>query len=296
MRTLSGSIVALVTPFDQHGAIDYAPYTDLLDWHLQSKTDGVVLLGTTGEAATIHPAERERLIQLAVERLKGHIPLIIGAGSNNTTHAVQMTRQACVLGADAVLQVTPYYNKPTQEGLYQHFRTIAEACDIPQILYNVPSRTGVDLHTDTVLRLSELENIVALKDATGDLSRVEPLASSHLILFSGDDATAMDFVRAGGHGVISVTANIFPVLMRQLMHFTINGQNKDALAIHARLEKLFDDLFIETNPTPVKWALAQQGRVQNHLRLPLLPLSVQFEATLMAALESVDISLLNSIK
>jgi 4-hydroxy-tetrahydrodipicolinate synthase len=296
MLSFSGSLVALVTPFTHANKIDYPACSNLLDWHLNSATDGIVILGTTGEAATITPTERAAFIQFVIDKVGSRLPVIVGTGSNCTQLTIEMTQQAHQLGAAAALIVTPYYNKPTQDGLFQHFSAVAAASDIPQILYNVPSRTGVDLHTRTIVRLQSIKNIAGLKDATGDLQRLKDLTETSLTLFSGDDASALQFIKLGGHGVISVTANAVPDLMRNLVNLAKLNDFAAAEDLNTKLKPLFEKLFMETNPIPVKWLLAQSGRIENVLRLPLTPLSVQYQDMLAGVIESTDISLLNSIK
>ena len=276
------SLVALVTPMNQDGAIDYENLEKLIDWHLMEKTDGIVILGTTGESATIENDERKKIIQLTVSRVNHRIPVIVGTGSNSTRHAIEMTHDAMSLGADAVLLVTPYYNKPTQEGLFQHYRAIANAVPIPQILYNVPSRTCCDLLPETIARLSVFSNIVGVKEATGDLNRLKQLLALNLPIdyLTGDDKTAMEFMLLGGKGVISVAANVVPRRFHDLCVAAVAGDRAMAEKINHTLEDLYSALFIETNPIPTKFILEKMGLIQNGIRLPLTPLSLPFNAQL----------------
>ena len=292
MFSLSGSLVALVTPMTQSGSIDFVALDRLVDFHLSSVTDGLVVLGTTGEAATISSCERKQIILRVVSRVAGRIPVIVGTGSNDTKQAVDRTMEAQALGADGALIVTPYYNKPTQHGLICHFRSIANAVNLPLIIYNVPSRTGVDISNETIMELSNEPTIVALKDATGDLTRVPVLSQASLTLLSGDDASAAKFVLAGGHGVISVAANIVPASFSELMRLSLR-RDQGVLELEQRLAPLCDSLFLEANPIPVKWALSRMGLIENALRLPLTPLSVQFKSKIQSVLSELQIPLLN---
>lgn len=272
-----GSLVALITPMHVDGSIDFLSFEKLIDWHIENETNGLVLLGTTGESATIETAERREMIRLAVARVRNKMPVIVGAGSNATQHTIALTQEAMSLGADAVLLVTPYYNKPTQEGLFQHYRAVAKAVPIPQILYNVPGRTCCDMQPETVLRLSQFANIVAVKDATGDLNRLKKMVSMDLKMdfFSGDDETAMEFMLQGGQGVISVAANVVPSIFRQLCTAALQGDRANATKFNNMLSDLYNALFIETNPIPTKWALFKMGLIQSGIRLPLTALSLQ---------------------
>jgi 4-hydroxy-tetrahydrodipicolinate synthase len=282
-----GSLVALVTPMQPNGAIDYASLAALVDWHLSSGTDGLVILGSTGEAATIEAAERRQIIQRVIHQVNERFPVIVGTGSNSTAHTVQMTRQAMEMGADAALLVTPYYNKPTQEGLYQHFHHVADNVPLPQILYNVPSRTGCDLLPETILRLSDHPNIVGVKEATGDVSRVAQLKNADLDLFSGDDATAADFMLAGGKGVISVIANVAPKMFHMMCVAALAGDRAQVEKYDRQLQDLAKILFCESNPIPVKWALQTMNLIKSGIRLPLTPLSERYHAPVRAALQGV---------
>ena len=283
---IHGSLVALVTPMNTDGSIDLASLAGLIEFHIEHKTDGIVAVGTTGESATLDVDEHCEVIRQVIKLVDGRIPVIAGTGANSTREAIALTQTAAELGADACLLVTPYYNKPTQEGLYQHYRAVAEAVDIPQILYNVPGRTGCDMADDTSLRLSEIDNIVGLKDATGDMDRARYLVSQRsrdFALYSGDDATARQFVSAGGNGVISVTANIVPESMHDMITASREGDASLAADIDARMEPLHRDLFIESSPIPVKWLLHEMGLIGEGIRLPLTPLSDQYHSVLRDA-------------
>ena len=282
-----GSMVALVTPMRDDGAIDDESLAKLIEFHIGQGTDAIVAVGTTGESATLDEQEHCELIRRIVELTAGRIPVIAGTGANSTTEAITLTRCALKAGADACLLVTPYYNKPTQEGLYLHHKAIAEAVPIPQILYNVPGRTACDMLPETVERLSTISNIVGLKEATGDLGRAREIldrCGTRLDLYSGDDATACEFLLLGGKGVISVTANVAPAAMHQLCVAAQAGDRTRAEAIDAPLRGLHRDLFVEANPIPVKWALQQMGLIPPGIRLPLTPLSPQYRDTVRAAL------------
>ena len=294
MLEIHGSIVALVTPMSKAGAIDLDGLGRLVDFHLAHGSDGLLILGTTGEAATISLPEREVIIKQVVCRVAGQIPVIVGTGSNNTAETIERTREAKLLGADAALIVTPYYNKPTQYGLFLHYKAIAEAVDLPLVLYNVPTRTGVDLTIETITSLSKLDNVIAIKDATGELSRVAALAKTSLLLLSGDDASASRFVSAGGHGVISVAANLVPKHCHDLIQASIKGADS-ASDMDVFLSPLYECLFWVTNPIPVKWALARMGFIENALRLPLTPLPDQFKDSMRHVLRQLNIPLLNQI-
>lgn len=286
-----GSIVALVTPMDAQGNIDYASFEKLLDWHISQGTDGVVVLGTTGESATVHSDERRKLIQCAVDLVKSRIPVIIGTGSNATDHTIALTQEALALGADAALIVTPYYNKPTQEGLFQHFKAVSQAVAIPQILYNVPGRTGCDLLPETVGRLAAFSNVVGIKEATGDVGRARAILNlePHIDVFSGDDATALDLMLVGAKGVISVAANVAPKLFHQLCDAALAHRVEEARALDAQLRPLYKALFLESNPIPTKWALASMGLIAGGIRLPLTPLATTFHASLQQALQQAGV-------
>lgn len=272
----SGSIVAVVTPMNVDGSLDIPAMRHLIDFHAREGSDGIVVVGTTGESPTVNVEEHCELIRVSVEHAAGRLPIIAGTGANSTTEAVELTRYAKAAGADAVLSVVPYYNKPTQEGLYAHFRAVAEATDIPVILYNVPGRTVADLSNDTALRLAEIPNIVGIKDATGNLERACDLidrAPKGFALYSGDDMTCVSAILLGFHGTISVTANVAPRLMHEMCAAASAGDVQKAKALHFRLLGLHKALFCEANPIPVKWAVQQMGLCQSGIRLPLTLLS-----------------------
>ena len=285
---IKGSLVAIVSPMHDDGSLDYDGYRRLIDWHVAEGTSAIVAVGTTGESPTVTPSEHGELIRVAVEAAGGRVPVIAGTGGNSTAEAIELTRHAKQVGADATLQVVPYYNKPTQEGLYQHFRKIAETVDLPVILYNVPSRTVADLATETTLRLSQVPGVVGLKDATGDLARAAELLKHlppNFALYSGNDDSALALLLLGGHGVISVTANVAPRQMSELCAAALAGDLKRARKINSQLLPAHFKLFVEPNPVPVKWALARAGRIEGGLRLPLVPLSKQNEAVVHSALQ-----------
>ncbi|HEV7164896.1 MAG TPA: 4-hydroxy-tetrahydrodipicolinate synthase [Gammaproteobacteria bacterium] len=285
-----GSMVALVTPMSGDGRVDFTALDALLDWHLAEGTDGVVAVGTTGESATLEDEEHMEVVARCVRRVKGRIPVIAGTGSNNTAHAAHMSRRAQDLGANAVLTVVPYYNKPMQEGLYRHFRAIAEAVSLPVLLYNVPGRTITDLLPATVERLAKLPNIAGIKEATGDVARAEDIrrrCGDAFTMISGDDATAREFILQGGVGVISVTANVAPKLMHEMIAAARRGDTKKAAEIDARLAPLHKALFVESSPIPVKWALAEMGRIPPGIRLPLTPLADEHHPALRTVLKTV---------
>lgn len=276
---LRGSLVAIVTPMLEDGTLDLERFCALIDFHIAQKTDAIVVVGTTGESPTVDFDEHHLLIKTAVAHAAGRIPIIAGTGANSTKEAIDLTIFAKNAGADACLSVVPYYNKPTQEGLYQHFKTIAEAVDIPMILYNVPSRTVADIVNDTVLQLAQIPNIIGIKDATGNIARGCDLLHRvplDFCVYSGDDASALALLLLGCHGVISVTANVAPKLMHEMCTAAFAGDLAAARAINNKLLKLHVDLFVEANPIPVKWAVAQMGLISSSLRLPLTPLSSQF--------------------
>lgn len=290
---LQGSIVAIVTPMHQDGSLDLNALRALIDFHVEQGTDGIVIVGTTGESPTVNFDEHCLLIKTAVEQSAGRIPVIAGTGANSTTEAIELTSAAKRLGVDACLLVAPYYNKPSQEGLYQHFRAVAEAVAIPQILYNVPGRTGCDIVNETVLRLVQLPNIVGIKDATGNIERGTDLllrAPADFAVYSGDDATAMSLMLLGGRGVISVTANVAPKLMHEMCVAAMAGDAKTARSINAKLFGLHQKLFVEANPIPVKWVLEQMQLIGPGIRLPLTPLAQQHHETLRNAMHAAALS------
>ena len=273
---ITGSLVALVTPMLDNGELDWQRLHDLVEYHIREGTDGIVAVGTTGESATLSVQEHCEVIRRVVEWVAGRIPVIAGTGANSTQEAMLLTAEAKTLGVDACLLVTPYYNKPTQEGLYQHYKTIADAVDVPQILYNVPGRTAVDMLPSTVARLASHKNIVGIKEATGLLERgkeIRDLCGDEFAIYSGDDATGMELMLQGANGVISVTNNLAPKLMHELCLAATSGDRAAAEAINNKLETLHQKLFIESSPIPVKWALAEMGLIAEGIRLPLTPLS-----------------------
>jgi 4-hydroxy-tetrahydrodipicolinate synthase len=283
----SGSLVAIVTPMTDNGALDLDALRRLVDWHIAEGTDGIVIVGTTGESPTVSYDEHCLLIRTTVEQAAGRVPVIAGTGANSTSEAIELTQCAKAAGAQAGLSVVPYYNKPTQEGLYQHYRKIAEAVDLPLILYNVPGRTVADLSNDTALRLADVPGIVGLKDATGSMERAADLlrrAPKGFALYSGDDASAMPFMLLGGHGVISVTANVAPKLMHEMCVAAREGNLARARELNNALLPLHSKLFVEANPIPVKWACAELGLIPSGLRLPLTPLSAGLHDTLRDAM------------
>ncbi|WP_045226468.1 4-hydroxy-tetrahydrodipicolinate synthase [Methyloterricola oryzae] len=285
---IQGSMVALVTPMMETGALDTASLRKLVEFHLEQGTDAIVAVGTTGESATLDEGEHCEVIRLVVEQVRGRVPVIAGTGANATSEAINLTRKAKEAGADACLLVTPYYNKPTQEGLYLHYKAVAEAVAIPQILYNVPGRTACDLLPETAARLSEVPNIIGIKEATGNLDRLAEilkLAKPGFLLYSGDDATACEFCLRGGKGVISVTANVAPKLMHEMCSAAIAGERSAAEAIDAKLQGLHKELFIESNPIPAKWAVQQMGLIARGIRLPLTWLTPGCEARVRAAMQ-----------
>ena len=284
---LSGSLVAIVTPMLADGALDLARLKALIDWHVAEGTNGIVIVGTTGESPTVDVEEHCKLIEAAVQYAAKRVPVIAGTGGNATREAIALTQFAAKAGADYALSVVPYYNKPTQEGLYRHFKAIAESADIPVILYNVPSRTVADLANDTVVRLSQVKGIVGIKEATGSVDRVQDLMKrvrKDFLVFSGDDATCLSYMLLGAHGVISVTANVAPKLMREMCVAARAGKAADAIAINNKLLGLHKNLFLEANPIPVKWALGRMGRIADGIRLPLTPFTAPHHETLAASL------------
>lgn len=287
-----GSLVAIVTPMDEEGGLDLDRFRALLDFHIDQGTDGVVVVGTTGESPTVDFEEHHLLMRTAVDHVAGRIPVIAGTGANSTREAIDLSIYAKNAGVDACLSVAPYYNKPTQEGLYQHFKAIAEAVDIPHILYNVPGRTVADIHNNTALRLAQIPNIVGIKDATGDIGRGSDLlqrAPSGFSIYSGDDVSGLAFLLLGGHGVISVTANVAPRMMHDMCTAAFAGDLNTARALNNKLLRLHIDLFVEANPIPVKWAVAQMGLIGPGIRLPLTPLSGQYHQLLREAMQSANI-------
>ncbi|HUJ00728.1 MAG TPA: 4-hydroxy-tetrahydrodipicolinate synthase [Usitatibacter sp.] len=286
---LSGSIVAIVTPMTADGALDFPALKSLIDWHVAEGTDGICIVGTTGESPTVDVGEHCALIEKAIEYAAGRVPVIAGTGGNSTREAIELTKFAAKAGAGYALSVVPYYNKPTQEGLYRHFRAIAEATDIPVILYNVPSRTVADLSNETVLRLAQVPRVVGIKESTSNIERVTDLMArmpKGFLVFSGNDDAALAYTMLGANGVISVTANVAPRLVHEMIAAARAGDFARAIGINNRLLGLHRHLFVETNPIPVKWALHRMGRIAEGLRLPLTPLSPQHHETVAAALRA----------
>jgi 4-hydroxy-tetrahydrodipicolinate synthase len=286
-----GSIVALVTPMNADGSIDIKSFSELLDFHIQSHSDGICVVGTTGEAATVDFEEHIYLIEQAVKFIRGRIPLIAGTGANSTKEAIYLTQAAKTAGADASLLVTPYYNKPSQRGLVEHHKAIAKAVNLPQLLYNVPSRTGVDMENITVMELSDVKNIVGIKDATGDISRIKSLKkeiNSNFSFISGDDLSFIEFLEEGGDGVISVTANVKPFEMHKIITSIKNKNLLEAKQLNSKLDLLHQAMFIESNPIPVKWMLAHMGIIQPFMRLPMVELHKDNEGLVLKALEKAN--------
>lgn len=284
---IKGSIVAIVTPMNADGSLDYQGLNKLVEWHIAEGTDSIVIAGTTGESATVSVEEHCALIKATVEYAKGRIPIIAGAGGNSTAEAIKLTQYAKEAGADATLQVVPYYNRPTQEGMYQHFKAIAEAVDLPVILYNVPGRTVADMSNETILRLTAIKNIVGVKDATGNIGRgldLLRLAPKSFAVYSGDDPTAISLMLAGGKGNISVTANVAPRAMHEMCKAAMAGDIATAMDLNNKMFPLHQKLFIEPNPVPVKWALAEMGMMPAGIRLPLVPLAAEYHETVRSAM------------
>ena len=291
---LKGSLVAIVTPMLEDGSLDLPRLRALVDWHVREGTDGIVVVGTTGESPTVDVEEHCELIHVVVEHVKKRIPVLAGTGANSTSEAIELTRYAKKVGADYCLSVVPYYNKPTQEGLYRHFKSIAESVDIPQILYNVPGRTACDLQNQTVLRLAQVHNIVGIKDATGSIERSSDLVRQvpqNFAIYDGNDASALALMLLGGQGVISVTANVAPKLMHEMCVAAFKGDIATARSINNKLFDLHKNLFIEANPIPVKWAVAQMGLIASGIRLPLTPLSPAHHETVRTAMQQAGIKM-----
>ncbi len=285
--------MAIVTPMLDDGALDLVAFRKLLDWHIAEGTDGIVVVGTTGESPTVDNDEHWALIKTAVEHVAGRVPVIAGTGANSTREAIEHSEYAKRIGADYSLSVVPYYNKPTQDGLYLHFKAIAEAADIPQILYNVPGRTVADMQNDTVLRLAQIPNIVGIKDATANMERASDLISrkpKDFLVLSGDDGTALPLMLLGGHGVISVTANVAAKAMHEMCAAALAGDAVTAREINDRLLGLHKHLFCEANPIPVKWAAQQMGLVKSGIRLPMTPLSAQYHGVVREAMRQAGIA------
>ena len=297
MVMFSGSIVAIATPMHDDASLDLPGLERLIDWHIGEGTDGIVIVGTTGESPTVNHDEHCLLIKTAIEHAARRVPVIAGTGANSTAEAIELTRFAKSAGADACLSVVPYYNRPTQEGLYRHFKAQAESCDLPMVMYNVPGRTVADMANDTVLRLAQVPGIVGLKDATDNIERASALmrdlaaaGKRDFAMLSGCDGTALAFTLMGGHGTISVTANVAPKLMHAMIAAARAGELARAREINNRLLPLHQRLFVEPNPIPVKWALARMGRAGGTLRLPMTPLSAQYHAALEAAMLDAGIA------
>lgn len=285
--SIHGSIVALVTPMHHDGSVDWDALKKLVEWHIEQGTHSIVAVGTTGESATLDVEEHAQVIEAVIKAAAGRIPIIAGTGANSTREAIELTETARKLGADAALLVTPYYNKPTQEGLYQHYKAVAEAVDLPQILYNVPGRTGVDMHNDTVIRLADVDRIVGIKDATGDLNRGHDLINrlnQKIAVFSGDDATAYRLILLGAQGNISVTANVAPGVMSQVCEAAKAGNREEAEQLNNSIAVLHQILFCESNPIPVKWALSDMGLIGTGIRLPLTVLAESYQPQVHQAL------------
>ncbi len=295
MNTITGSIVALVTPMHEDGSVDFDALRRLIDWHIAEGTDCIGVVGTTGESPTVNVEEHHEIIRVAVEQARGRVPIMAGAGANSTAEAIELSHFCKEVGADCTLQVVPYYNKPTQEGMYRHFRAIAEATDIPMVLYNVPGRTVADLQADTVLRLAAIPNIVGIKEATGNIDRALQIlrkAPKDFSVYSGDDFTALALMLVGGKGNVSVTANLVPRLMHDMCVAAVQGRAREATEMHMRMMDLNTLLMCEPNPTAVKWALAATGRIEGAIRLPLVPLAGRHDE-LRAAMAALGISVLH---
>lgn len=287
-----GSMVALVTPMDENGAIDFAALDRLIEFHLNEGTDAIIVVGTTGESATLSAKEHQDLIKYVIKKVAGRLPVIAGTGDNSTQRTIEATRHAMELGADASLIVTPYYNKPSQEGLYQHYKAIAKAVPMPIILYNVPGRTACDMCADTVAKLAELTNVVGIKEASGNANRTKEildLADGKIDVYSGEDALAYDVMALGGKGVISVTANVAPRLMQQMCSAILNDDLTTAKELNSKLMPLHKSLFLQSNPIPVKWALYKMGMIPKGIRLPLTILAKEFHQPVLDALRQLEI-------
>ena len=292
MAPITGSIVALVTPMLEDGSIDYPHLRTLIDWHISQGTDCIGVVGTTGESPTVSVEEHCEIIRVSVEQSAGRVPVMAGCGANSTAEAIELARFARQVGADCQLQVVPYYNKPTQEGQYLHFRSIAEAVDLPMVLYNVPGRTVADLQHNTVMRLAQVDGIIGIKEATGNIERAQWLihdAPAGFSIYSGDDGSAVALMLCGGQGNVSVTANVAPKLMHELCVAAIAGQAREAMAIQNRLLNLHKHLFTEANPIPVKWAAARMGLCGGTMRLPMTPLSSHLQPALEDVLRSTGL-------
>ena len=292
MNPIIGSIVALVTPMHEDGRIDFDALRRLVDWHITEGTDCIGVVGTTGESPTVSVEEHCEVMRVAVEHAKGRVPIMAGAGGNSTQEAIELSRYARKVGADCTLSVVPYYNKPSQEGMYRHFKAIAEAVDIPMVLYNVPGRTVADMQVDTVLRLAQVPGIVGIKEATGDIERAGWLvkqAPKGFSIYSGDDGTAIALMLLGGHGHVSVTANVAPRAMHEMCIAAVEGRAREAAAIHLKLLPVHKSLFIEPSPAPTKWAMARLGLCGETVRLPITPLTAAGQASVTQALRDAGL-------
>jgi 4-hydroxy-tetrahydrodipicolinate synthase len=292
MKPILGSIVALVTPMQADGSVDYPALRRLIDWHIAEGTDGIGVVGTTGESPTVTVDEHCEIIRVAVEHAKGRIPIMAGTGANSTAEAIELSRFARTVGADCSLSVVPYYNRPSQEGIYQHFKAIAEAVDLPMVLYNVPGRTVADMHAETTLRLAQVPGIIGIKEASGNIERACALikgAPKGFSIYSGDDGTAVALMLLGGQGNVSVTANVAPRAMHKLCIAAIEGRAREAAALQFKLLALHKNLFIEPSPAPAKWAMARLGLCGAHLRLPITALSVGAQALVEAAMREAEL-------
>ncbi len=292
MTPIIGSIVALITPMQADGSVDHDALRRLIDWHIAEGTDCIGVVGTTGESPTLSVEEHWEVIRVAVEHARGRVPIMAGTGANSTAEAIEHTKYVKQVGADCALSVVPYYNKPSQEGIYQHFKAIAESSDLPLVLYNVPGRTVADMSVDTVLRLAKLPGVVGIKEATGEIDRACKLikhAPKGFSIYSGDDPTAIALMLLGGHGTVSVTANIAPRAMHDLCIAAVEGRAREAMQIHSKLLELHKDLFIEPSPAPTKWALARLGRCGATVRLPITPLSAQAQAVVEQSMRAAGL-------
>lgn len=289
---IQGSMVALVTPMEADGTLDWEGLHKLVDWHLEKGTHAIVAVGTTGESATLTVGEHLQVIKKVVDQVAGKVPVIAGTGANSTIEAIELTQSAKDAGADACLSVTPYYNKPTQEGLFLHHQAIAKAVALPQLLYNVPGRTGVDMLPETAARLSVIENIIGIKEATGDIDRAKWLVentSDDFVILSGDDVSAVELMLVGGKGDISVTANVAPAEVAKMCELAIAGKADEARAMNQHLMAVHDAMFVESNPIPVKWAVAEMGLMQDGLRLPLTPMAPEYHSQVRTALKGAGL-------
>lgn len=289
---LTGSLVALITPMHADGSVDFERLNTLIDWHIANGTDGIVAVGTTGETATLSVQEHLKVMEATIKHVNKRIPVIAGTGANNTKEAIELSKSAEQLGADYTLSVVPYYNKPSQEGMYQHFKAIAEATSIPMIVYNVPGRTVVNMSNETILRLAQLPNIVGVKEASGDVARDISLINSvpeGFAVYSGDDPTGLPFMLCGGHGVISVAANVAPKLFAQMCRAAINGDIAQAKKLNEQLIPIYNVMFCEPSPAAPKWAVAQLGLCEKYVRLPIVPLTAASHEKVQAALKAAQL-------